>query len=116
MLCSTLKGEATRTVRPVCGNRGRLRRRAARGGMFLLGTALVLAGGCARIGNGAHARQAKAPPPPPTISTEPIFVDQAMQKRDWSPSTSYYASGAVQAFSRRLAYELPPTSPPGWRR
>jgi hypothetical protein len=39
------------------------------------------------------------------VNESPLLVDGAMEQRNWSPSTSYYASGAVPAGGTGFIYE-----------
>ena len=34
-------------------------------------------------------------------SETPLIVDEAMQKRDWEPSTAYFSTGAFEAGDRK---------------
>lgn len=39
------------------------------------------------------------------VSTEPLVIDQAMQKRQWEPVTAYAENGSIHTWSTGFAYE-----------
>src|SRR5689334_13883954 len=41
--------------------------------------------------------QSALPGPSERLSTKPLVVDEAMQRRDWEPTTAHYQSGATVA-------------------
>jgi hypothetical protein len=61
--------------------------------------------------------QAKVPPAAVSpVNTTPLIVDEAMQKRDWERSTSYYPSGAAVAGGTGYVWQTHETIPGDWRR
>lgn len=55
--------------------------------LTLIIASLVLVAGC----------QQTRPQPPDRVSDIPLIVDEAMQKRDYEPSTIYYPRGSIVA-------------------
>ena len=67
---------------------------------------LLLAGGC----------QFNVPPAQEKLNDAPLLVDEAMQKRDWDRSVSYYANGDAVAGGTGYMFQTHETIPPGYRR
>ena len=66
--------------------------------------ALVMTGllsGCQRVTD----------PPPMAINNAPIVVDQAMLRRDFEPTTAYYANGVTIAGPTGIYFESDPRLP-----
>lgn len=57
--------------------------------------AAALAAGCQMKSTGYHE----------PINESPLLVDGAMEQRNWTPATAYYASGAVPAGGTGFIYE-----------
>ena len=76
-------------------------------GMVLACAALVsVFGGC----------QENVPEPAARLDNSPLIVDDAMQRREWDRSTSYYANGDSVAGGTGYMFETHETVGETWRR
>ena len=76
---------------------------------FVIGASLLTAAtmlGC----------QAKVPEGVERLNNAPLIVDEAMQKREWDRSTSYYPNGDTVADGTGYMFETHETIPDGWFR
>ncbi|HYO11059.1 MAG TPA: hypothetical protein VER17_18990 [Tepidisphaeraceae bacterium] len=89
----------------MCSTRNKL----ARGLLLLLGT---IAGGAAATGG----CQRTIPPMQERLNNTPLVVDEAMQRRDWEPSVSYYANGDTRAGGTGYMFNVHETMPAWTRR
>ena len=83
--------------------------------MCLTRKARVLLGSCV-LGSMMFGCQAIVPESTERLNNTPLIVDDAMQKRQWDQSTSYYANGDTVADGTGYMFETHETVPDGWRR
>jgi hypothetical protein len=76
--------------------------------MMMYGLAVGVTGG---LLIGLNGCQKKSTLPRGQVSTEPLVVDAAMQKREWEPTTAFYENGATYNFTTGFAYEPVPGQP-----
>jgi hypothetical protein len=60
--------------------------------------------------------QAKVPEGVERLNNSPLIVDEAMQKREWDRSTSFYPNGDTVADGTAYMFETHETIPDPWRR
>jgi hypothetical protein len=76
---------------------------------FVIGASLLTAAtmlGC----------QANVPPGVERLNNSPLIVDEAMQRREWDRSASYYPNGDTVADGTGYMFHTHETIPDGWRR
>lgn len=55
--------------------------------------------------------QYKKADPPTVLNTQPLAVDEAMQRRDWDKTTAYYRNGGVESNADRFPLQSRVQSP-----
>src|SRR3954468_5352339 len=60
--------------------------------------------------------QANVPQGVERLNNSPLIVDEAMQRREWDRSTTYYANGDTVADATGYMYHTRETIPDPWRR
>src|SRR3954467_13332003 len=77
-----------------------------RGAVKLLAACTMVAAGCQR----------NIPPATERLNNSPLIVDEAMQRRDWDRSISFYPHGDTIAGGTGYMFQTHETIPDGWRR